>query len=189
MKRPTFLEGVGLALAASLSGAILFSALAPVVGHSTILKLLIAGLGLTYTLYLLRRSGQRLGRVVTLSAWLLSSAIIWLLDPPLTLYLLLHIGLIWLIRSLYFYSSLFSALADLGLSGLGLAAASWALLQTGSLLLGIWCFFLLQALFCAIPSEMKKRPGPGAAGDETGDRFQQAEQAAETALRRLSSIH
>lgn len=189
MKRPTFLEGVGLALAASLSGAILFSALTPVIGHPALLKLLIAGLGLTYTLYLLRRSGQRLGRVVTLSAWFLFSAILWLLDPPLTLYLLLHIGLIWLIRSLYFYSSLLSALADLGLSGLGLATASWALLQTGSLLLGIWCFFLLQALFCTIPAEMKKRPAPTGAGGNPADHFHQAEQAAEAALRHLSSFH
>jgi len=36
------------------------------------------------------------------------------------MYLLVHLGLIWLIRSLYFYSSVLSALADLGLGGLGL---------------------------------------------------------------------
>jgi len=101
MKRPTFLEGVGVALAASLTGSILFSALSPTMQNLPLLKLLIAGLGLAYTLYLFRRSRERLGRLVTGTVWLFSAAVIWLLDPPLTLYLLLHIGLIWLIRSLY----------------------------------------------------------------------------------------
>lgn len=189
MKRPTFLEGVGVALAASLTGSILFSALSPTIQNLPLLKLLIAGLGLAYTLYLFRRSRERLGRMVTGTVWLISAAVIWLLDPPLTLYLLLHIGLIWLIRSLYFYGSLVSALADLGLSGLGLAAAIWAAVHTGSLLLSIWCFFLLQALFSTIPADLKKRSGIAEKAQETADPFQQAERAAEAALRRLSSIH
>lgn len=189
MKRPTFLEGVGVALAASLTGSILFSALSPAIPELSLLKLLIAGIGLAYTLYLFRRSRERLGRVVTATAWLICAMLIWLLNPPLILYLLLHIGLIWLIRSLYFYSSLVSALADLGLSGLGLAAAIWAAVHTGSLLLSIWCFFLLQALFSAIPSDLKRGSGVAVKTQETADPFQQAEQAAEAALRRLTSIH
>lgn len=189
MKRPTFLEGVGIALAASLAGSILFSALSPVMPDLALLKLLIAGLGLAYSLYLFRRSRERLGRLVTITIWLICATLIWLLNPPLTLYLALHIGLIWLIRSLYFYSSPMAALADLGLSGLGLAAAIWAALNTGSLLLSIWCFFLLQALFSTIPANLKKTiPDDRSPGQPT-DRFQQAEQAAEAALRRLTSTH
>ncbi|AKH20114.1 hypothetical protein [Sedimenticola thiotaurini] len=189
MKRPTFLEGVGIALAASLTGSILFSALSPVMPDLPLLKLLIAGLGLAYSLYLFRRSSERLGRLVTAVVWLICAILIGLLDPPLTLYLALHIGLIWLIRSLYFHSSPLSALADLGLSGLGLAAAIWAALHTGSLLLTIWCFFLLQALFSAIPADLKKTTRDNRSSGHSTDRFQQAEQAAEAALCRLTSMH
>lgn len=189
MKRPTFPEGAGIALAASLGGAILFSALSPVLANPGLIKLLIAGLGLAYVIYLLRRSRQRLGRVTMLSGWLIGAILVWLLNPPLVLYLLVHIGMIWLIRSLYFHNSLVSALADLGLCGLGLAAAVWALLQTGSLLLGIWSFFLLQALFSAIPADLRKRPTAGRPEHTRECRFQQAEQAAESALQRLSSSH
>ncbi len=188
MKRPTFLEGAAVALGASLASSILFSALSPFIPGPDLLKLLIAALGLAYTLYLFKRSPERLGQLVTLAGWALSTLTIWLLNPPLMPYLLLHIGLIWLIRSLYFYSSLFASLADLGLGGLGLAAALWAAVNSGSLLLSIWCFFLVQALFSAIPPKLKKRPAPATAADATADRFQQAEQAAETALRRLTPI-
>ncbi|WP_428610233.1 hypothetical protein [Sedimenticola sp.] len=189
MKRPRFFEGVGIALAASLTGAILFSALSPVLDSRLLLKWLIAGLGLAYSLYLIRRSRQRIGRLVSIAGWLLCAAAIWLLNPSLPLYLLLHITLIWLIRSLYFYNSLFSALADLGLSGLGLATACWAAIATGSLLLSIWCFFLLQALFSAIPADWKRRHRSNPSPDAAADRFYQAEQIAEAALRRLTATH
>ncbi len=189
MKRPTFLEGVGIALVASLGGSILFTSLSPMLGSLSLVKLIIAGLGLFYTLYLFSRSPERLGRVVVFTAWSLSALVIWFINPPLTLYLLLHIGLIWLIRSLYFYSSILASLADLGLSGLSLAASVWAAVHTESILLSIWCFFLLQALFTAIPTNMKKRTAENSTEQPPIDRFQQAEQAAETALRRLSSIN
>jgi len=188
MNRPGFIEGCGVALAASLGGSLLFALFSPLIGGDTLLRLLIAGLGLGYTLYLMRRSRQRTGRLVTLAAWSISALLIGLFIPDLTLYLLLHIGLLWLIRSLYFHSSLLPALADLGLSGLGAAAIAWALLQTGSLLLAIWSFFLLQAFFSAIPSLI----GPAtvqAERAEPGDRFRQAERAAEAALQKLSSLH
>jgi hypothetical protein len=190
MKHPTFLEGVAVALIASIGGSILFTTVSPMMENLQLVKLLVAGLGLLYTLYLFSRSRERLGRIVTLSAWCISAAIIWIINPPLTLYLLMHIGLIWLIRSLYFYTSLFSALADLGLSGLSLAAAVWAAVHTGSIFLSIWCFFLLQALFTAIPSDLKKRTSSLVEKNiPPVDRFQQAEQAAEAALRRLSSLN
>lgn len=188
MNRPGFLEGCAVALAASLGGSLLFALFSPLIGSDTLLRLLIAGLGFGYVLYLLHRSGQKTGRVVTLAAWGISTMLIGLFIPSLSLYLLLHIGLVWLIRSLYFHSSILPAVADLGLNGLGAVAIVWALLQTGSLLLAIWCFFLLQALFSAIPAIGRSRrqkadhPSPE-------DRFRQAEQAAETALQKLSSLH
>jgi hypothetical protein len=99
-----------------------------------------------------------------------------------------HLGLIWLIRSLYFYSSLISALADFGLVLFGVASAIWAVLQTGSLSLSVWCFFLVQALFVAIPNAWKRSSKPGIVSKSTQDPFQSAHRTAEAALTKLSTL-
>lgn len=187
MKAPTFLEGVGVALTASVVGSVLFTALAPVFGSATVVRALIAAIGLAYLLYLLRRSHQRVGRVTVVAGWAAAALAIGLWQPPLLLYLFLHITLLWLVRSLYRYASLLSALADLGLSGLGLAAAVWAAVHAGSLFLSIWSFFLVQALFVAIPPDWSGRHRTRPDGTDPDDRFQTAYRAARAALRRLSS--
>ena len=189
MKQPTFLEGVAVALAASLAGGVLYTALNVVFPGVPVLRLLIAGIGLTYVVYLLSRSSERVGRVTTAAAWLLSAGVLWFTQPPLLIYIGAHLGAVWLVRSLYFYSSALSALADLGLNGLALAAGIWAVTRTGSVFLGIWCFFLVEALFVAIPKSIQRKSGTAAAGYAPADRFQHAYRAAETAVRKLSSSH
>ncbi len=189
MKMPGFLEGAAVALGASIFGSVTYSALTSIFASDVVMRLLIVAIGLGYVVYLLCRSRERVGRITTIVLWLLVAGIAWFMAPPLTLYLIVHLGLIWLIRSLYFYSSLFSAIADLGLSAVSLAAAVWAVNQTGSLFVSIWCFFLVQALFVAIPANIKQKVGQNQTSEPREDRFQHAYRAAETALRKLSSIH
>lgn len=189
MKQPTFFEGVALALAASLAGSALYTALTTVLPSGWVLRGLIAGLGLVYVLYLLTRSRERVGRVTALTAWALAAGAAWFIEPPLGPYVLVHLGLIWLVRSLYFYSSVIPALADLGLNALGLAAAVWAATQSGSVFLSIWCFFLVQALFVAIPTQLRGKTGNRKPDDGGQDRFERAHRAAETALRRLPRVY
>ncbi len=188
MSRPSFLEGVLVALVASLLGSLLYAVLVPTLPGDPVLRLLITGIALGYIIYLLRHSPERVGRITVLAVWSLAVGAIWSLGPPLLLYLSLHLGLVWLIRSLYFYSSMLSALVDLGLSGLSLAATVWAASHSQSLFLSIWCLFLVQALFAVIPASMQRNGGATPAHQEH-DRFEHAHQAAETALRKLSSIH
>ncbi|MGD8912378.1 MAG: hypothetical protein PVJ68_06515, partial [Candidatus Thiodiazotropha sp.] len=109
MKRPGFLEGVAVALAASIGGGVLFSSLSTVFNTDFVLRLLIAAIGLLYVLYLLNRSGEKVGRITTMTLWLTSALALWLMGLSLPLYLMIHLGFVWLIRSLYFYSSLISA--------------------------------------------------------------------------------
>jgi hypothetical protein len=154
-----------------------------------VLRLLIAGIGLAYVAYLLSRSPGRIGRITATAAWLLVAGVLWFTQPPLLLYACLHLGAIWLIRSLCFYSSGLSALADLGLNGLALSAAIWAITRTGSVLLGIWCFFLVQALFVFIPKSVRRIPAIAGDGHMREDRFQRAYRVAESAVRNLSSGH
>ncbi|MEN8206032.1 MAG: hypothetical protein ABFS24_08465 [Pseudomonadota bacterium] len=189
MKQPTFLEGVSVAITISLAGSMLFTAMGVVLPGVPLLRLLIAGIGLAYVVYLLNRSPEHVGRITAAAAWLLVAGILWFTEPPLLLYVFVHLGAIWLIRSLYFYSSALSALADLGLNGLGLAAAIWAVTRTGSVFLGIWCFFLVQALFVTIPKSINRKPGTGHAGHEREDRFHRAHRVAEAAVCKLSSNH
>ena len=189
MKEPTFLEGVSVAIAISLAGSALYTAMDFAFPAGPVLRLLIAGIGLAYVIYLLSRSPERIGRVTAAAAWVLVAGVLWFTTPPLLLYVFVHLGTLWLIRSLYFYSSVLSALADLGLNGLGLAAAIWAVTRTGSVFLGIWCFFLVQALFIFIPKSVNRKPGAAPAGQESEDRFQHAYRVAEAAVRKLSSNH
>jgi hypothetical protein len=184
MKAPTFFDGVGVALGASLLGSMAHTALATVTGGG-VLRLVVAGLALGYVVYLLSHSPARVGRVTALAAWGAMAVALWVATPSLVLYVALHVGAIWLVRSLFFHSSLLSAGADFGLSVLALAAAVWAVVHTGSLLLGIWCFFLVQALFVAIPHGLARRPR--ADREDREDPFEHAHRVAEAAVRRLSS--
>jgi len=185
-RTPSFLEGVVLALIAALAGTLAYSAFDLMLPRTMALRLVVAALGLGYLLYLLGRSRERIGRVVTLTLWLTASGLLWLLSPPLPLYLLGYLAMAWMVRSLYFHQGPLAALADLGLTGLGLIAALGAYLHTGSLFLSLWCLFLVQALFVFIPS--RTEIGDKDSGDEE-EHFQRAHQAAEAAVQRLSSIH
>jgi hypothetical protein len=189
MKQPTFPEGVSVALAASLAGSMLYTAMQVLFPGVPMLRLLIAGLGFAYVIYLLNRSPERVGRITTVAAWVVIAGVLWFAQPPLLLYVCVHLGTLWIIRSLYFYSSALSAFVDLGLNGLSLAAAIWAVTRTGSVFLGIWCFFLVQALFVLIPKSVHRNRGNAQASREGEDRFQRAYRVADAAVRKLSSNH
>ncbi len=188
MKRPTFPEGVAVAFVASLIGSALFGVVVTVLPGSVTLRALVAGLGLVYILYLLARSHNPVGRISSLVLWGAVTTATWLVEPPLALYVVAHAGLVWLIRSLYFYSSALSALIDLGLSLLSLVVAVWAATETGSPFLSIWSFFLVQALFVAIPVRVGGNHHEPQPEDHHDERFERAHRAAQAALRRLSSV-
>jgi len=182
---PGFLEGAVLALSAALGSTLAYRTFDLVLPGADALRLVVAGLGLGYLLYLLGRSHERIGRVTALALWLTAAGLLWVLSPPLPLYLLTHLAMLWLARSLYFHQSPLAALADLGLTGLGLIVSVGAYLHTGSLFLSLWCLFLVQALFVFIPSRV--RASNKNSGDEE-EHFRRAHEAAEAAVRRLSSI-
>jgi hypothetical protein len=186
MKSPSFLEGAVLALIAALAGTLAHGAFTLLLPDAGALRLVMAALGFGYLLYLLGRSRERIGRITTLTLWLTVAGLLWVLSPPLPLYLLAHLALTWAARSLYFHQGPLAALADLGLMGLGMIAAIGTYLHTGSLFLSLWSLFLMQALFVFIPSRAQARDRD--TGDEE-ERFRRAHQAAEAAVQRLSSNH
>jgi hypothetical protein len=186
MKQTTLASGLIVAVAASLAAGALFGLLAAVAGAAPALKLVASGLGLGYVLYLLGVSGERTGRITTVAGWCLITCIAWAFTPTLTVYVLIQLGLLWLVRSLYHHSGLLPALADMGLTVLGLAAAVWAVQRTGSVFLATWCFFLVQALWPLIPQPRGRHKREPAAMLQPAGGFESAHRAAVAALRKLA---
>ncbi len=139
----------------------------------------------SYSIYLLGRSQQRTGRIIVTLSWLLMSVAIWWFELPLLHYALVHLAALWLIRSLYFHTSILSTVLDLGLIGFGVAVAFWALIHSSSPLLSLWCFFLVQAVFVTIPGRI--RPAPTNQDSSNSNiKFQQALRTAQSALNSLA---
>ncbi|MBL1265419.1 hypothetical protein [Candidatus Methylomicrobium oryzae] len=187
MNKPTFWEGVAVALFAGIAGAGGFYAFAWVFSEAVAIRVVIGGLAFAYVFYLLGRSPERIGRATVLLAGGLLSAAVWLFYPPLFLFLLAHALYVWLIRTLYFHSRLFFSLADLGLCLFGIASAFWAFDRTGSLFMAFWCFFLIQALFGALSGGNPPASTDAAFPTDGESDFNRAYRAAEAAVRKLSN--
>ena len=177
-KRPTFVEGVIAALAASLAISFSMAVFDWVLPLNFLIRVLIGVTGFAYLLYLFSRGQEKSGRITALSAYVLMAFCLWIFMPSMIWMVIAHLGFIWLIRSLYFYNSVLSALLDLGLTAFSLVCALAAYLHTNSVFLGLWSLFLTQALFVWIPTDWQLRsdghpsplqPGPlygGAPGRE-----------------------
>ncbi len=183
MRRPTFLHGAIVAALFGLSASAFVAVLVPFVGPVTVARLVVPLLALVYVCYLVTRSGERAGRVVTLTLWSAMTVLTWWLVPSFALFLLIHAGAIWLIRSLYFYSGVFPALIDLGLNASSVVVALGTLARTGSVFLSVWSFFLVQALFVAIPRSISKRKKHDATANQ--EPFERSRRQAEAALKQL----
>ena len=187
MKTPGMLEGIMLAIGASLGGGILAVLLPIVFSEYTSARILISILALGYLIYLLKRSNERTGRVVMVALWLIITLACMLLDTSLLSFLLVQAALIWVVRSLYFHASVLPALLDLGLVALALVASAWAILQTDSVITAIWCFFLTQSLFVLIPGFASTHDDASCFNPVEADRFQSAHRVALDAVRKLST--
>jgi hypothetical protein len=184
-RQPSFARGLGAAFVLALAGGAVLAALAPWLGFGFTLRAVIALVGFAYVLYVVGSSGERVGRITTIACWSIVAIGAWVVGLPFVGYVLVHVGLVWLVRSLYHYSGVLPALLDLGLSILGAAFGAWAAQRTGSVWLALWCFFLVQAFHALIPASLTKR---GTAATEIEDAFAHAHRAAESAVRRLTSV-
>ncbi len=182
---PTLLRGVFVALILSLAGGATFAGLSHLTDPASALRLVIALLAGSYVFWLISRSNARIGRLTSIVGWIAATAALGFSSVALPLYLLVHVALIWLIRSLYFHSSVLPALLDLVLSAFGIAAAVWAAEQSNSVFLAAWCFFLAQSFFVVIPRTRKDRSVEPP--DEVEQPVQRAQRTAEAALRRISA--
>jgi hypothetical protein len=186
MSRPrlSLARELGVAAVLALCGGAAAGALAPWLGFAMAVRGTVALVCLAYVLHLLRSSGERVGRITTLTCWTVGAAAAWLGGLALAPYVLVHAGLVWLVRALYQRGTLLASFVDLGLALLGAACAAVAWQRSGSVWLALWCFFLVQACHALIPATLSRE---GAAAAPGGDAFARAHRAAEAAARRLSS--
>ena len=182
MKPMNFWRALLLAAAISVIGAVLHSVLPSLFGNASSLRLTLLTAAAIYLLALLISSPVGSGRVVGACVWLALSALLIGFDPPLSVWLLLQTGYLWLLRSLTRYPSLIPAGIDAVLSGFALAASIATAVHTHSLLLSLWSYFLVQALATFIPSR-PVQPTATRPGDHD---FDASYRNAEAALRRLS---
>ncbi|WP_295444296.1 hypothetical protein [uncultured Thiodictyon sp.] len=185
MNRPTFLEGALVALAAALGASVLHTGLRLALWPGQALTLTTATLGLGYLLYLVSRSGERAGRVLLVLAWVPATGTALALVPGVWPQVLMQLGLVWVARVWCFHATPGAALLDLGLILSGAAAGLWAGVHSGSLFLALWCLFLIQALFAAIPARPGHRADRTTTPGAPPDPFDLACRAAEGALRRI----
>jgi len=187
MKQATFFEGVFIALIVSFISSVLLFTSSSFFPADILIRFLISGISLAYILYLVTRSNERVGRVIVITIWLISMTTLWFVWPPLTLFILSHLISIWLVRSLYFYSSLISSFTDLALNGISVVIAFVVESHTNSVFLTLWCFFLIQALFVMIPRRIQKSTSDASTPFNNDDDFQHSYHAAEAAVRQLST--
>ena len=187
MQRPTLLEGILVALVVSLAASpvvfVLSLLLSPVMAG----KAVIVVIAYAYIVYLLAQSGRTAGRttLAVLSLLVLLASVV--LAVRWTTVVLVAVALIWGMRACTYSRSLVVWLLHGGLCLLGLGAALWAYTHSGSIVLAVWSFFLLQALFACVPPRLAQQPVEegDVAGDQEGDGFVRAHQAAQKALGRL----
>lgn len=185
MKRATFNEGVGIALVSSIVIAAVFFMASFLFFGDELFRFVIAAISFFYILYLLLRTNERVGRVVVLSLWFVLTLMSLIFIPSLIMFIVFQLTLIWLLRSLYFYNSLFSALIDLMLNVLSLIIAIWTWSVSGSLFLTFWCFFIVQALFVFIPKTFASKSNTKSIYRNKKDKFEQAHHEAELAIAKL----
>ena len=185
MKTPGIFDGVIVAAAISLGAGLTCLLLGGFLVYPALFDLVLYGAALAYLIYLLKRSDARVGRVVVLGGWTLVTLACWIFDVHLLEQVLIQAGMIWLVRSLYFHSSMFTALLDFGLVSVGLAASAWAMVNTGSLIAAVWSFFLVQALFCWLPELARRQSGEAFARQDSSS-FQSAHRVALDAVRKLT---
>jgi len=187
-KSPTLLEGSILALVLSIAASLFFSIMSSLLSGGFVFRILVSLICLIYLLYLFSRSQEKTGKITVFSLWLLAALLNHLLTDSVLFYITIHISIIWLVRSLYFYNSVLSSLIDLFVTtaALLLSIISWN--HTGSLLLSIWCFLLIQSLFVFIPRQAWRSSGYVPSTTMTNVTFENAYNNAEAALKKLN-IH
>lgn len=184
MKRPSLLKNIGLAVVLTIvavtTGILSFAMFSSTVSS----KLVIFLVSLLYLVRLVSCSQLRAGKLILnlgCLALLIGGGL--LIEQPGNL-LMMATVMIWMVRFLLYYSSIFTAFADLVLCLMSLAGFALSLNSSHSVAVALWSFFLIQSLHALIPERFC---GSRCAAEEkrSEHRFDRAYQSAEEAVRQM----
>jgi hypothetical protein len=185
MNKPTLLGNLTIAVLISLMALATLLILQTLFSGYTALIITLAIMTLEYLGYLLYASKVRSGKVTMVLVSVILIGLILLLNPSLSVIIACLVSTIWLSRSLLFYRSMLPSFIDIGLCLISVSAAFAAFILSGSIIAGIWCFLLTQALFVFIPSKLSKYRE--AINNPATEQFNKAYQSAESAIRALAN--
>jgi hypothetical protein len=188
-RRTSFLGEVAFGFVVSLIAAAVALTLTYVMPAAFVARLVVAGLGLTVVVRAIARSDERTGRIICLVVWAVAAAAVWLSNVGLPIFVVVHVTLAWLVRSLFSYSRIVEAGVDFGLTLLALSFAVFAAVRTDSVFLAAWSFLLVQALHVSIPGLVSRWSDPKEKELSPGDPnrgFADAFKAADEALHRIA---
>jgi hypothetical protein len=189
-ERSSFLREAGFGFVVSLIAAVAASTLALFLPAATVLRALVAAVGLVLVLRAIARSNEKTGRIVTLAVWLAAVAAIWLAGFGLPAFIATHVLLLWLVRALFTCSRPIEAGLELALTLLAASFATVAAVRTGSVFLASWTFVLVMALGAAIPALVRRWTEPKletVPSDDPNRGFARASKAADEALQRIAT--
>jgi hypothetical protein len=187
--KTSFLGEVAFGFVISLVAAAVALSLSYLMPAPFVARLVVAALGLAVVVRAISRSGERTGRIVTLAIWVVVAAAVWGAGVALPTFIVVHVTLAWLVRSLFCYARIIEAGCDFGLTLLALSFAVFAAVRTDSVFLAAWSFLLVQALHVAIPGLVARWTEPKARDLPLGDPnrgFADAFKAADEALHRIA---
>jgi len=184
MNKPGLFWCLAFACVAAVGVRMALDGLWPWLGEGATLRLLTAGLALSYVGFLLAMASVKSGRIVMAAFAALASATM-ALGPFSFSTMILVLGLvIWLVRVTCFHRGPVAAALDGGLALAGLVAATAAFASTRSVAVAVWVALLTQCLFIYIPG--RGAAAKSSAASRSTARFDRAYRAADAALRDLA---
>ncbi len=146
-----FIRLIIVGLGISILSVITYEALSIFYISIESLKATISLAALAYITYVLKEAELKVGKVSIFFLQSVTQLILLLAITPLDVVIGSNLLAIWLVRTFYLHRNLVDSIGDIAFLIAGLAASSWALKESHSLLLGFWSFFLVQSLLVFLP--------------------------------------
>lgn len=184
MKRPSLLQNIGLAIVLTIVAAAAGILFLGIFSSAVSSKLVIILVTLVYLVRLVSRSQLRAGKLILnllCLVLLIGGGLFFEQSESLVV---MATVMIWMIRSLLYYSSIFTACADLVLCLMSLVGFALSFNSSHSIAVAVWSFFLIQALHSLIPERFGETEH-AAEEDQSVHRFDRAYQSAEQAIRQI----
>ena len=185
MKQRSLLQNIGIAILLTILAVLADSFFYKLMGWNTAVRLVIEVVAVVYLGCLIYQSRVRAGKLTLTIICLTMPLFGFFFIEQSGLLVVVAAGMIWVARSLLNYSSIVSAITDLGLCIFSLAGAGWAFSVSGSIIAAVWSFFLIQSLHSLIPTKFGEVKQVAAA-EPSADHFGHAYQSAEEAIRQMA---